>query len=91
MLTEKETIKKLHDEAAEFRALMKQRQWGQANYRYIRAMNVATFMELSREELDRLFGIRGEKGVIIREGAFPEHLVLKASEMSRAKEIKTAP
>lgn len=86
MLTEKETIKKLHDEAAEFRALVKQRQWGAADYRYHRARNVATFMELSQEELDRLFGVRGERGVIIQEGAFPEHLVLKASEMSREKE-----
>lgn len=91
MLTEKETIQKLHGEAADFRALVKQRQYSQAMHRYNTALNVAVFMELSREELDKLFGIRGEKGVIIQKGAFPEDMVLKASEMSRAKAPKAAP
>lgn len=91
MLTEKETIQKLHGEAADFRALVKQRQYSQAMHRYRTALNVAVFMELSREELDKLFGIRGEKGAIIQKGAFPEDMVLKASEMSRAKAPKAAP
>lgn len=90
MLTEKELVKKLHSEAADFRALVKQRQYVQAMRRYKTALGVAVFVELPREELDRLFGIRGEKGVIIQKGAFPEEMVIKASEMSRAKESKTA-
>lgn len=83
MLTEKEAVKKLHDLAAEFRALVKQKQWAQADGRYKTALSVAVFLELPGEEMDKLFGIRGEKGSIIQKGEFPEEMVLKASEMNK--------
>lgn len=89
MLTEKEIVKKLYNEAADFRALAKQRQYTQAMRRYKTALIVAVFVELPREELDRLFGIRGEKGDIIQKGEFPEEMVIKALEMSDVKESKT--
>lgn len=89
MLTEKELVKKLHSEAANFRALVKQHQYTQAMKRYKTALDVAVFVELGREELDRLFGDRGEKGVIIQRGAFPEEMVINASKKSREEESKT--
>ena len=71
MLTEKEAEEKLRGMAQEFQDMMKQR-------RYEVARSVAVTMELSEDIKEELFGVRGGKGEILRNGAFPEELVQKA-------------
>ncbi|MBP3927456.1 MAG: hypothetical protein J6D13_09840 [Clostridium sp.] len=83
MLTEAEARKKILDLAHEFRALMRQKQYAQAKYRYDTALNVAVFMEL--EDTEQFFGERGDKGEVIRKGEFPEELVQKAFEMTAVR------
>ena len=78
MLTEKEAEEKLRGLAQEFQNLMKQRQYGKAKARYEVARSVAVTMELSEDIKEELFGVRGGKGEILRNGAFPEELVQKA-------------
>ena len=46
--------------------------------RYEVARSVAVTMELSEDIKEELFGVRGGKGEILRNGAFPEELVQKA-------------
>ena len=55
-----------------------QRQYGKAKARYEVARSVAVTMELSEDIKEELFGVRGGKGEILRNGAFPEELVQKA-------------
>ena len=81
MLTEKEAEEKLRGMAQEILSLqdlMKQRQYGKAKARYEVARSVAVTMELSEDIKEELFGVRGGKGEILRNGAFPEELVQKA-------------
>lgn len=91
MLTEKETEKRLFDLAEEFRSLVKQGEYAQAKHRYEVARNVSVFMEISAETRDRLFGIRGEKGTTITQGAFPEKEVMQTFEKMVVRAPVTAP
>ena len=86
MLTEKEAEEKLRGMAQEFQDLMKQRQYGIGKILHVSLYNPVAFqqrvlavtMELSEDIKEELFGVRGGKGEILRNGAFPEELVQKA-------------
>lgn len=89
MLDEKGIVKKLHEQAYLFRGYMWNRQYRQAKYCYETAVNVAVFVGLDQKEMDKLFGIRGEKGQILVTGEFPENLVIKAMQLGTGGQIRT--
>lgn len=80
MLTEKEIIGKLYEAAEQFRMHMEARRYPQAKHCYETAVNVAVFVGLDEAESQKLFGIRGEKGVIIQDGKFGIERVLRMYE-----------
>ncbi len=78
---------KLERFAQEFVELAKGRQWAQAKYRYDTAMDVANFLEMTEKECTYLFGDRGERGVVLAPGRFPEETVVKVMEMVSVRGI----
>lgn len=78
MLDNNQIIPKLHDLSELFKTHIKNKQFPEAKYCYDEAVTVAVFMELDEEEKIMLFGERGERGVLIAEGLFPEKEVQKA-------------
>lgn len=78
MLESREIEKKLYDMAAIFKVHMRAKRYSQAKYVYDRARDLAVSVELEEEKRAELFGRRGERGVILREGLFNEELVQKA-------------
>lgn len=77
MLTEKEIEKALFEKARLFEINMKRREYEGAKNCYESARAVATLVKIPREVEDRLFGIRGEKGIVILKGAFRQDQVEK--------------
>ena len=78
MLDRMQTVDKLYTLAEEFKIHMKNKEYQRAKYCYETARGVSVFMELDRENMDVLFGERGERGVILRNGLFREELVQEA-------------
>ena len=78
MLSGWEIEQKLHNMAAVFRNHMRAKRYAQAKYLYENARDLAVNVGLEEEKREELFGIRGERGVILKDGLFPEELVQKA-------------
>ncbi|MDE6661989.1 MAG: hypothetical protein K2K46_01475 [Lachnospiraceae bacterium] len=78
MLKEKELLDKLYDLPERFRVHMGNKDYPRAKSCYDTARTIAVFMELDEERQKELFGVRGERGVILRTGLFPEASVQKA-------------
>lgn len=91
MLTEKEAKKKLFECAKDFCVMMRKRRYNQAKYCYDTALKVAVFLELPQNEMEKLFGINGEKGTVIMKGEFPQELVARAYEMTVVRAAGKAP
>lgn len=78
MLDSRGIERKIYDMAIVFQAHMKAKRYAQAKYCYDKARGLAVDVELEQEKKDELFGIRGNRGEIIKEGLFKEELVSKA-------------
>ncbi|MCM1039824.1 MAG: hypothetical protein NC434_10920 [Ruminococcus sp.] len=78
MLNNKKLIDKLYDLPQKFRMYMNNKDYPRAKHCYDTAVTVALFMELDADWMTELFGERGERGVIIQQGLFPEEKVQKA-------------
>lgn len=78
MLDGREIEWKLYNLAAVFNVHMRAKRYAQAKYCYDNARSLAVDVELEQEKKDELFGIRGTKGTIIKEGLFREELVQKS-------------
>lgn len=78
MLDNREMERKMYDMAAVFKVYMSAKRYSQAKYLYDKARILAVEMELEEEKRGELFGIRGERGEIIKEGLFKEELVQRA-------------
>lgn len=78
MLKEKELLDKLYELPETFKIHMGNKDYPKAKSCYDTARTIAVFMELSEERQKELFGERGERGVILRQGMFPEASVQKA-------------
>lgn len=77
MLTEKEIEDKLRKLPEVFAEAVKKKEYQKAKHAYDTAVNVIVCVEMSEDFKDELFGKRGEKGVILKKGAFPEDDVQK--------------
>ena len=88
MLNEREVGKKLQELAYRFRGHVKNRQWEQAKHCYDVARNVAVAVEISEKDKLELFGERGERGEILKQGLFPEDEGLKVVEMRVVRNLK---
>lgn len=88
MLDSREMEQKLHQLAAVFNEHMRQKRYAQAKYCYDKARMMAVELELEQKKKDELFGIRGDRGLILKEGLFREELVQKSyiETCVRAKE-----
>ena len=78
MLDSRGIEQKLYNLAAVFNVHMRAKRYAQAKYCYDNARSLAVDVELEQEKKDELFGIRGERGVILKEGMFREELVQKS-------------
>ena len=78
MLDEREIKQKLYDLAAVFKVHMKAKRYNQARYCYDSARTVVTFNCMGEDVSNELFGVRGDRGTIIREGMFQEMMVQKS-------------
>lgn len=84
MLTEEEIRERLFDQyPAMFRQSIYAHNYTRAKSIVDTARKVALFIQLPEKELDELFGIRGDRGVVLQEGLFPEELVLKCDNEVR--------
>lgn len=90
MLDSRGIERKIYDLAAVFQAHMKAKRYAQAKYCYDKARSLAVEVELEQEKKDQLFGIRGNRGEIVKEGLFKEELVMKAYVETCVK-VKQAP
>lgn len=77
MLTEKEIEDKLRKLPKVFKEAMKKKEYRKARHAYDTAVNVAVCVEMSEDFKEELFGKRGDRGVILKNGAFPEEDVQK--------------
>lgn len=78
MLNQQEIIDRLCKKAEIFKDLIYEKEYYQAKYQYDTAVTLAVELHLDQAVREELFGIRGERGVILKEGLFPERLVQKA-------------
>lgn len=70
-------VAKLYRMPERFREQYHNREWAAAKNTYDTAVKVAMFMELPREERDKLFGSRQGYPEYVIEGLFPEYMVDK--------------
>lgn len=59
MLTEQETMDKLHKTAEEFAKAANDKDYARAKSLYIKALAVATFMQIGQDKMSELFGQTG--------------------------------
>lgn len=78
MLDNQALMDKLYQLPETFRSSMKQKDYPGAKCCYETARTVALFLEIDEDGRTELFGERGERGVIIKQGLFPEEQVQKA-------------
>lgn len=84
MLTEEEIREQLFDQyPVMFRQSIYAHNYTRARNIVDTARKVALFIQLPEKDLDELFGIRGDRGVVLQEGLFPEELVLKCDNEVR--------
>lgn len=84
-MTEEQMKKKLWDMADLFKHYMRKKMYAMAKFEYEKARSVAIFMELPEEEMDELFGERGNTGEIIKKGLFAEEEVIRAYEKAAVR------
>lgn len=80
LLSGKALLDKLYDQPELFRHYIQNKMWSEAKYCYDKTSCVLLFLEADEKMLKEFFGERGERGVILHEGLFPESLVQKAYE-----------
>lgn len=78
MLDSKGIMEKLYMLPGLFKAYMDRRDYAGAKHCYDTAVTVAVFMDLDEKSMTELFGGRGERGQITRQGLFPEESVQAA-------------
>ncbi|EOS75697.1 MAG: hypothetical protein OSJ60_01825 [Lachnospiraceae bacterium] len=78
LLSGKALLDKLYDQPELFKYYMRNKRWAEAKSRYDTTRDVLLFLQADEEMLNEFFGERGERGVILREGLFPEDEVQKA-------------
>lgn len=78
MLTPEQILDKLYEQPEIFKSHMRGKRYSQAKACYDDARNIALFVELDEKQLRELFGERGDRGIIIRQGLFVEEQVQKA-------------
>ncbi len=84
MLTEKEIKNKLFEDYPRmFQQSMEGKNWFRAKNIVDTARSVALFLQFPEEDLDVLFGIRGERGEIIQRGRFPEDEIIRCDDEVR--------
>lgn len=83
MLSQKEIRDRLFEYAGVFRNHMANRRYEEARYCYDTALNVSTFICLDPKDQEELFGIRGERGEIVKQGAFPDSMVIWCYEKTK--------
>lgn len=69
---------KLYDLAAAFKVHMRAKRYVQAKRCYDNARLIAVFHGMEEDEKEKLFGVRGKRGEIMKEGLFQEEMVQKA-------------
>lgn len=67
---------KLDELAALFRSAVGRKAYREAKIYYDRARAIASVLQIEEEKEEELFGVRGERGIEIKRGAFPEKDVL---------------
>lgn len=84
MLTEKEIRDKLFCEyPAMFRQSMYAKNYHRAKNIVDTVRKVALFIQLPDADLDKLFGVREEKGTVVLVGLYPETQILKCEDEVR--------
>lgn len=78
MLKEKQLMDKLYELPVNFKFYMEKKDYPRAKSCYDTARTIALFLELDEKQLKELFGERGERGIIIQQGLFPEESVQRA-------------
>ncbi len=78
MLDSVALLEKLYELPQMFNVSMTNKDYPSAKRCYDTARTVALFMNLDEKQMRELFGERGERGVIIQAGLFPEEKVQKA-------------
>ena len=78
MLEGKELMDKLYEQAVIFDHLIRNKRWPEAKHCYDTVASVLVFLEAPEGMMLEFFGERGERGVILKEGLFPEDKVQKA-------------
>jgi len=78
MMDSKKMMDKLYALPEQFEYYMSHKEYFRAKHCYDTAVTVAVFLELDDIQMKELFGERGERGVIIRRGLFPEENVQRA-------------
>ncbi len=78
MIDGKTLMDKLYSLPEQFKYHMSCKEYARAKYCYDTAVTVSVFLELDNSYMRELFGERGERGVIIQKGLFPEEVVQKA-------------
>ena len=89
MLTEKEIRDKLfEDYPVMFRQSMSAKNWFRARNVVDTARKVALFLQFPEEDLDELFGLRGDRGEMIKQGRFPEEEIIRCDDEVRKIQYK---
>lgn len=78
LLSGKALLDKLYNQPELFEHYMRNKMWSDAKACYDTTRDVLLFLQADEEMLHEFFGERGERGVILREGLFPEDEVQKA-------------
>lgn len=89
MLAEKEVKEKLQMYADKFKTHFRNKEYHRAKRLYDSAVTVSVFLEMEEEFNKELFGERGERGAVIKQGQFREEDVIKTYEEC-IKEGKTS-
>lgn len=85
LLSEKVMLDKLYDQPELFMHYIHSRRWSEAKSCYDETRDFLVSVKADEEMMKEFFGERGERGVILREGLFPEKLVQKAYEETVVK------
>lgn len=81
----KELMQDLHHKGDIFRQLCKVKNYYEAKKYYEEARTMAVENHLTEEESAEIFGVRGERGVILRVGVFPEEDVIVMYEWTAVR------
>jgi len=79
-LDRKELMQTLRYMGEIFRQLCKVKNYHEAKKYYEEARSLSVKNHMTEEESAEIFGVRGERGVILRVGAFPEEMVIEMYE-----------